>query len=547
MKNIIISTLFAALCFTAAAQQQEAVGAKQKTVTDSVKVVTGRYYVPDSIRTAKPAKGKTKTVTTLVAVNPKNPTKENPSKLTYTTTVDYIVASDSLHQLKKGAQLRADSQYRNAALFKIQSDTSRRKKSIMTQRVFELQKDSAHNAQQKHKLALSKKVYEVQIKYDSAQLKKYLEHKKNAIFRLALDSAHIKTGFRIKKLYISMPCTEADTIFIKNSYRRIQVFTNGGTSMSASTKLAYKDSIKASDEILMSKLGVSFKRNGKNITAVINGINPKQVAENDEYKEILQNEMNAKSTVSITVPVNVVVVINTINAEVNVENYVKNFKTEITNGALILKSADDATIKGSYSTITAGTIKNADVTMHASSMNASTISAMKVTSSSSTLKLKECNSLDVTQSTSDAIVVDKAVNISGNKNFGKLTVIKLEGKLSLSGTGSSIAVNSLSKGTPQVAINSKYADVKLPLSTLPDYAVYYEGSFNDVSKTSTVTQQLNSLSKLNTSLTVQKDTLSLDYKNKNIAKTILKANAGNTNGEHTKIDIVCPYCNVVFY
>lgn len=271
------------------------------------------------------------------------------------------------------------------------------------------------------------------------------------------------------------------------------------------------------------------------------------MAENDEYKEILQNEMNAKSTVAITVPVNVVVVINTINAEVNVENYVKNFKTEITNGALILKSADDATIKGSYSTITAGTIKNADVTMHASSMNASTISAMKVTSSSSTLKLKECNSLDVTQSTSDAIVVDKAVNISGNKNFGKLTVIKLEGKLSLSGTGSSIAVNSLSEGTPQVAINSKYADVKLPLSTLPDYAVYYEGSFNDVSKTSTVTQQLNSLSKLNTSLTVQKDTLSLDYKNKNIAKTILKANAGNTNGEHAKIDIVCPYCNVVFY
>lgn len=545
MKKIAISILFAALYINAAAQQQENRLNILVKVKDTIQLTYPKNYVLDSLYTDTPAVKKRKKITTSKTLDSISAIKLKKATAKYKTAIGYKLVKDSAYTLTTDYYIAYDSLHKQAKPFHLKQDTARLKKSLFTQRAIELRKDSTYYAQQKHKLALSKKVYEVQIKYDSAQLKKYLQHKKSEMIRLALDSVHIKSGYRVKKLYISIPCSEADTVFIKNNYRKIQVFTNGGSSISASTKLAYKDSLKATDEAIMSKLGITLKRSGKNIRAVVNLINPKQVTENDEYKEILQNELNAKSLVSITVPANTVVVINTINAEANVENYVKNFKTEITNGTLILKNADDATIKGSYSTITTGNIKNADINMHASSMNASSINILKVTSSSSTLKLKECNSLYITQSTSDAIVVDKAINISGNKNFGKLTVVKLEGELSLSGTGSSIAVNNFSEGTPQVTINSKYADVKLPLSTIPDYAVHYEGSFNDVKKTSTITRQLNSLSKLNTNLTVQRDSLDLDAKN--IAKTIMKANAGNTNGGHAKIDIVCPYCNVVFY
>jgi hypothetical protein len=551
MKKIItvflISSIFVAIGSKAKAQKLDSLKSNYKLLVDSGKAVYNVYYVPDSLHSETPIIRKTKKLTPAKTLDTAGVKGLKTSKVTYKTATGFRIVTDSIYKGNKAFSLKADSFRRTTTTVAVNIDTARRKKSLFTLQAMDLKNDSIHAALYKKKIAESKKLYQVQIAYDSLQFQKYLQHKKNVTFHMTYDSVYIKSGYRVKKLYISLPCTETDTVFIKNNYRKIQVLTNSSPNVGVSTKLAYRDSIKVTDETLMNKIGVTLNRSGKNITVMVNGANPKKMPDNDEFKEILQNEMNLKSTIHIMVPSNVVVVINTTNAEANVEHYVKTFKTEITNGTLVLKNADDATIKGTYSTIKAGSIKNADVVMQASNMDAVNINSLKITSSSSTVKLKECVSLDVVQSSGDGFTVEKVGSITGTKSFGKLTVVNLDGKMSLSGTSSSIAVNNFSNTNPQVAITGKYSDVKLPLSKLPDYAVYYEGSFNDVNRTNTVTQQLNSLGKLSATLTVQKDSLSLDSKNQHIAKTILKANAGNTKGEHTKIDIVCPYCNVVFY
>ncbi|MGC4104176.1 hypothetical protein [Ferruginibacter sp.] len=168
---------------------------------------------------------------------------------------------------------------------------------------------------------------------------------------------------------------------------------------------------------------------------------------------------------------------------------------------------------------------------------------MSVVSKSSNLQLDNCGTMDVT-SVSDVYKVDKAGSISGSKDFGKLNIESLKDKLVLSGASADVKINNFSYEAPFIKIDSKYADLKLPLYDQKNYSVYYEGSYKDVNKISAAQKQTFT-GTVSFDAAIPKDSVATSGKT-GTGKMKFEAVAGDVTGKHTRVDITCPYCNVVF-
>ena len=149
-------------------------------------------------------------------------------------------------------------------------------------------------------------------------------------------------------------------------------------------------------------------------------------------------------------------------------------------------------------------------------------------------------------SVSDEYKVAKAGSICGNKDFGKFNIENLKDQLVLSGTNADIKINRLNLETPLIKIDSKYADLKVPVYDLKNYSISYEGSYKDVNKISSATLTTNNTTTAAAGLSALKDSLAANGKQTAVTKTKFEATAGDITGKHTKVNIVCPYCNVVF-
>ncbi|MFN8251252.1 MAG: hypothetical protein U0V75_05160 [Ferruginibacter sp.] len=447
-------------------------------------------------------------------------------------------------RIAKGLYVKYDSLYKQQARLKYSADTAYAKKYklyLTADSFFRNKSFPAYRAD-----SLQHKVYSLRLQSDSSRIKKYLDIKEHRQILLLKKVTALGSGFRTKKLLLSVPCVESDTLFIKNIYRKVRVTTSSKSAVSITTTYYYKDSLVMNDEALLKKMGITVDRKGKNVTVMVNGLSPQQLTHDDPLKPALNNPANSNQYVSIEVPANITVVINTSNTETKLDSYVKNLKTQVMNGTLTMISAGHATLKADYCTITAGDIQKAEMYMFSSRLSAAKITDATLTSGASEIDLDECKSLELKKSSGDEIRLKKAGSVRGNKNFGTLSLTALQDTVALSGYGMAVSIKKFMAGTTRVQINSKYADVKLPLSGLKDYAVYYEGSFKDVNKTVTATKKLGSIDKVQASFAVVTDSLNKNIYNQNSFKTILKANAGNMTAGHAKIDIVCPYCNVVF-
>jgi hypothetical protein len=166
---------------------------------------------------------------------------------------------------------------------------------------------------------------------------------------------------------------------------------------------------------------------------------------------------------------------------------------------------------------------------------------MSVVSTASSVQLKNCITMKMA-SVGDDYKMESAGSISGSKDFGKFNIETLEDRLDLKGANADLKIKNLSYEAPFIKIDSKYADLKLPLYDQKNYSVYYEGSYGDVNKLSSAIQKLNDLGTIKAVSSVQKDTLAVAGAH----KTRYEATAGDISGKHAKVDIVCPFCNVVF-
>jgi hypothetical protein len=435
---------------------------------------------------------------------------------------------DSLQKLRKLQLRRSDSLMKKQRLY-VKFDSLRKYKVVGS-----VKSDS-----------IRKKIYTQNIKADSQRIKNYLQLKKVQLQKFYEDTAVVKNGYRSRQLSMEISCFDGDTVYINNNYKKVIIKLIPSQKLRLSTIINYREALNERDHEILKKMGIQLSRNSSSVTATVNNIKlPVLRNSSDPCTDMISVESNAKRSVFIELPGNAVVVVNSNYTETNIENFITSLKAKITNGSLNMENAGHAVIKSSYSTIKAGDIKNADLDLNNTKFKASNIITMSIVSSSSNMQVNNCASMNMA-SVSDNYTVEKAGSINGNKDFGKLNIENLKEELVLAGANADVKITSFSPGSPSIKIDSKYADLKLPLNDQKNYTLNYEGSYYDVNKLSSATPKINGKVNFTASLSVQKDSVASIGASR-VNKTKYEVSAGDITGSHTKIDIVCPYCNVVF-
>ncbi|GAB2813809.1 hypothetical protein [Ferruginibacter profundus] len=463
-------------------------------------------------------------------------------------------AFDSVFDKKNVLFRTTDSLKRMHKLRGLQSD-SLRKLYVLNSRLDTLHKFKVFRTVVSD--SLKKVLYLQHIKTDSLRIKKYLQLKKTQLQQLQLDTAQTKNGYRSRQLSMEITCNAGDTVYINNNYKKVIIKTMPSQKLRLSTFINYREALNERDDALFKKMGIELSRTGSSVTATVNGTKPPGIRDNNDNSNInkadadnaLCRELNAESNVKrslvIELPGNAIIFLNTKYADANVENYVKYINAEITNGALKMGNADDAVLKGKYSTIKTDDIKKADFNFTNTRFSGGTIISMSIISKASSMELDHCTTMNIA-SVSDVYRVEKAGSISGNKDFGKFTIDNLKDQLVLTGANADVKINTVNLETPLIKIDSKYADLKVPVYNLANYSISYEGSYKDVSKISYATQSASNTGNVFVVVAGQQDTLAGKGKTDGVNKTRFNATAGDITGRYTKVDIVCPFCNVSF-
>ena len=66
-----------------------------------------------------------------------------------------------------------------------------------------------------------------------------------------------------------------------------------------------------------------------------------------------------------------------------------------------------------------------------------------------------------------------AGTISGEKNYGQLSVVSLSGALRLSGVNTDLTIETIRPSVKEIAVVSKYATMKIPIKKLDNYTIHF--------------------------------------------------------------------------
>jgi hypothetical protein len=473
---------------------------------------------------------------------------------------------DSFHRYKLNYAVTRDSSKRLTASKHYKTDSIRKLFSLS------VQADSfqRYKVRQSIKLdSLRALHYRQNIKSDSQRIKLFLHNKKQQLQQFHEDTASVKNGYRSRNLSMEITCRANDTVYINNNYKKLIIKVIPSQKMRLSTSINYREALNNRDHEVLKLMGIEIGRSGNHVTATINTATPESYRDSNDKNDIkdasvsaacreLNSETNVKRALLIELPGNAIIFLTSKFADADIESYVPYVNVTITNGTLKMGSAGYAVIKSKFSTVKVDDINNAHLNLVATKFTGGNVILMNVVSSNSSLQLDRSGTMQL-NSVSDQYQVENAGSISGNKNFGKLTIEHLKDQLILTGANADLKISSVAAETPLIKIDNKYADLKVPVYHLNNYSIHYEGSPRDVTKISvangggsiTAVQIAKKDSFANTTFTAAgnaavKDSNNNTIKGTGINKTVFEAISGDVKGKHTKVDIVCAFCNVAF-
>jgi len=439
------------------------------------------------------------------------------------------VERQKLNDLSK---LRTDSIFKKARLEKLRSDSGYRKK-LFVQNKFKFDSGYKKMVLGREEMLGERQKYLKNLRTDSVRMKQFLKFKTDSL-RTRFDSAQRGKKYNQKEISVYVNCKPGTMVFIKNNNRKVIIKKAKTDRVSISTTVNYTDDEKFTDVEWFKKMAIDLERQD---TGVVVDINKKNTA-----IDILAGP-NKKRSITIEVPENTGLNIETNNAESQLENDVDKLTANIINGTLKMQNANDVVINGKYSAIKAAIFKDATITLANCKFFAENISHLNIDSKYSIVNIINTNNIAIS-SISDQYRVEEATTIKGKKDFGKLFLDQLNEQLVLTGANTDVSISTISLNAILIKIDSKYAELKFPVYDLKNYVVRYEGSSRSVNNVYTASQMGNGTGTIRVSQNIgNTDTARAGGK---VNQTLFEASAGNTTGKYTRTEIKCAFCSVVF-
>jgi len=311
-----------------------------------------------------------------------------------------------------------------------------------------------------------------------------IKHKRNA--------ADIrKPAIRSQKIATTIECGSNATVFLQNIMHKVNIVTTSSNKVTLVTTVHYQGrSSSLTDIEWFSKLKLSMAEKENNIE-VISGDYAKDIGggniqlEGDRWVDTIFNgaivfdslgnaiggRSNLDRNIILYVPTGVKVDIESKYADITFENNMRKVKVRINNGDLTLMDAEQL-----YANIYTRRIKHAEVNVTNGKLTAKNIDTLNITSKNSSIVLDKVDRLDIRNSQADHFDIKEAQTITGKKAYGGLRLTALTGSVDISGVNADVRIKTIKPSTSSIKIDTKYADLFLPVNHLKHYTVDFKGN-----------------------------------------------------------------------
>lgn len=432
--------------------------------------------------------------------------------------------------------------------------------------------NSADSKVQKEKLEAEKMQMEAitsDVLSQQAKLNAELAQVQNNLGRLIIKP--LRKGepkdLKSKEISMELPAAKSAEIYIENS-RNLDIKVWDQPKVKIVTTVMYDgDSNKVTDAEWFEKMNFSFRSTANSVKIKVgpNGnnfyiVSDKNIswggANMDFGNNIASGQSKGKKSVTIYVPKENNLDIDSKYAEVTIDGNLNKLNVDITNGGLDLGDVNKLFLRSKYSNVNVGNIKSGEVELINGRFIAKDAEDLDLDTKYATIEAGSVKKLMI-RSTNDEYEMEEVGSITCRKNYGNLRITKLLKSMELDGTNADVKIRNIGESVETIKINNKYADIRLPMRNVKNYSVAYQGAYSTVYANF---EKKPVEEKEETKATPKKGNQLSDLKSVNVTGTFSFAGSGSFDsdsadnhftatvgdGKGAKLELKCQNCTVDF-
>ena len=314
-------------------------------------------------------------------------------------------------------------------------------------------------------------------------------------YTITTNSNDCETNFdgkdlKTKEISMEINASKTAEIFIENSSRTIEVKTWENPKVKVTTTVYFQgEDSKLSDEIWFEKLNISFKTM-TNLVRIKSGLvgggnyawsngSSNGVAVFDAEGQNIGTKNNVKRIVTIYVPKENKLDVETKYADVNLIGNYNKLNAEITNGNLEIENVKDLILRSKYSNVSITKVNLLEAEFINGRLSITEINEADLDTKYSTVEIGTADKLSV-KSSNDEYEIEDLGSIVARNNYGNLRITKLKNSIEMDGTNADVKIRAIDAGVKIVKIDNKYADLRLPMRNVKNYTVEYSGPYSTI-------------------------------------------------------------------
>jgi len=344
-----------------------------------------------------------------------------------------------------------------------------------------------------------------------------------------------------KQISVEIPVTHLTNIIIENNNRPIEVKTWSESKVKISVASSVFQGSNNSFQSL-DAMNVYPKLLGNSLIIKANAINNASAnsskdAAIGENNWTFENDISIKKTVTIYLPRENKLSIESKYADVSVTDYLKRLNVDITNGSLELGKINSLKLRSKYANVSINEVQNGEIDFINGKLSIQNLGEVDLDTKYSTVEIGNAKKINF-KSTNDEYELEDIAILEGSKNYGNLRISKLTESIQLDGTNADIKIKYIGSQTKSIWIDNKYADLRIPLKNIKNFDFSYDGTYSTIYKNFAVyANTINGSNNSNISSLEDSKITTGDLQNSKF-----KANVGT--GKDAKIEIKCQNCTV---
>jgi hypothetical protein len=194
---------------------------------------------------------------------------------------------------------------------------------------------------------------------------------------------------------------------------------------------------------------------------------------------ISKSGSSTKRMLTIYIPTGSKLDIESKYSEVQLPAGIGDVLLDITNGSFEAENLNKLRLRSKYSNVNLRDIKEAEIEFANGRFTANNIDELDIESKYSTIEMASAKKVKMV-STNDEFEVEDITDIRGRKNYGNLRITRLAGSLEMDGSNADVKIRNVGPNVKLIKINNRYADIRIPLRDMKNYAVDFMGTYSTV-------------------------------------------------------------------